>query len=608
MPMPRKARRLVLNGIGASPGLAKGLARQLVSSDYSVPTARIPAKQVASEIRRVRRALSQSRADISAIRENLKMKPGDPSDQILLSHELFLKDRELMREIATAIKSERMNAAHAVRRIYLAKARYFESLSNDTFRSRAADILDVKRRLIRHLLGTEASQLYHLPRGSILVASEISPSDTAALDPDKVVAFVTERGTLASHVTIMARARGVPAVIGIPDVTSRIHDDVSLIVDGNRGTVIVSPNRQDIADYKVARKREESILHMLNGRKADVAVTRDGRAIPTRANVGGPEDALTAKASGAEGVGLFRSEFFFLGKTGFPSEKTQTESYAKVVSAFGDLPVTIRTLDLGGDKTASLMGDFQEANPFLGLRGIRFCFEHREIFDVQLRAILRAATVGQVRILLPMISNLDELREAKVLINGNIQALRNEGVAVPDQVPVGVMIEVPSAVLMADHLAREADFFSIGSNDLIQYTLAVDRGNERIAPLYDALNPAVLRAIHQTVIGAHGAGIPVGSCGEMSGELLGLLMLIGIGVDEVSVVPSLVRRVKALISSIECGELEKMTRRCLSAGCITEVRRIVTETLKPKEEFQVEERDGRFSCRWFPEKIQEKQL
>jgi phosphoenolpyruvate-protein phosphotransferase (PTS system enzyme I) len=606
MPRQRKARRLLLSGIGASPGLARGPACQLVSLEYNVPTSRIPPKQVASEIRKFRRALSDSRDEIRSLRDNLKMKSGDPGDLILVSHQMILSDRELMREIAMAIKSERMNAAHAVRRIFQAKARYLESLSSDLFRSRAADIIDVKGRVIRHILGKKAGLLHNLPKGSILVASELNPSDTAVLDPEKVVAFVTDHGTLASHVTIMARARGVPAVIGIPDVTKRIPEDAPLIVDGDRGIVIVSPNRNDIAEYNEAQKRVETIHQLLSGRESEVAVTLDGKEIPTRANVGGPEDAPAAKASGAEGVGLFRSEFFFLEKTSFPSENVQTESYTKVVRAFPGAPVTIRTLDLGGDKTASLMGEIHEDNPFLGLRGIRFCFEHKEIFNVQLRALLRASVHGNVRILLPMISNLDELREAKVLISGNIQALRSEGIDIPDKIEVGVMIEVPSAVMMADKLAKEADFFSIGSNDLIQYTLAVDRGNERIASLYDALNPAVLRAIDQTIAGAHKARISVGSCGEMSGDLMGLLMLIGIGVDEVSVVPSLVRRVKALISRIEFAELERMAARCLDAGCIIDVRRIVKETLDSKDQFQIEEQEGRLNCRWFPEKIQEK--
>ncbi len=578
-----------------------GPARHFISPVYHVPTHEIAPGKIAAEIKLFRRAMNESRDEIKNLREKLKLKVDDPAEQILISHQMLLQDRELIREITMAIKSERMNAAHAVRRIFQAKAHYLDSLSNELFRARAADIIDVKRRVLRRLLIKEAGQQQQLPKGSVLLAAEITPSDTALMDPAQVIAFATERGTLVSHVTIMARSRGVPAVIGLHGALKRITENVQVIVDGDMGLVIVAPNRKDIARYKEASKREVFINELLLERDALPAETIDGKLISVRANIGGPEDASSASQSGAEGIGLFRSEFFFMEKTGFPDEITQFKSYEKVLDSFAGSPITIRTLDLGGDKTEALMGDLHEDNPFLGLRGIRFCLEHEDIFLTQLRAILRASVLGDVRILLPMISNLEELRASKDLIATASGQLRAEGIALPESVPVGVMIEVPSAVIMSDQLAAEADFFSIGSNDLIQYTLAVDRGNERIARLYDFLNPAVLRVINQTVISAHQAGIRVGSCGEMSGEMLGLLLLIGMGVDEISVVPSLVKRIKALLTLIHLSEMQKLAQRCLTAGCVAEVRDIIREDLGFQDQFHFEELEGRFLCQWNPD-------
>jgi len=597
----RKYRRRVLSGIGASPGLAMGPARLFVSQEYHVPTHGVAPDKLAAEIKRFRQAMSQSRDELVNLRAKLKLKADDPADQILASHQMILQDRELIREIVMAIKSEQMNAAHAVRRIFQAKAHYLESLSNELFRARAADIIDVKRRVIRHILSKETGPQFQIPQGSILVASEITPSDTALMDPTHVVAFVTERGTLVSHVTIMARSRGVPAVIGLHADIKRIDDNVPVIVDGDMGTVIVAPNRKDIARYKESSKRENFINRLLVDHDNRPIEMLDGKSVSVRANIGGPEDSQSASLSGAEGIGLFRSEFFFMGKIGFPDEMTQAKSYEDVIGTFPDAPVTIRTLDLGGDKTEALMGDLHEDNPFLGLRGIRFCLEHKDIFITQLRAILRASVLGNVRILLPMISSLEELRNSRELVRQTEKQLASEGVELGEPVPVGVMIEVPSAVFMSDQLALEADFFSIGSNDLIQYTLAVDRGNERIAPLYDFLNPAVLRAIRQTVVNAHEAGIEVGSCGEMSGEMLGLLLLIGMGVDEISVVPSLVKRVKALLTFVSAADLETLANRCLAAGCVDEVRQIIQDDLGRQNQFSFEYHNNRFVCQWHPD-------
>ncbi|MBD3237184.1 MAG: phosphoenolpyruvate--protein phosphotransferase [Candidatus Eisenbacteria bacterium] len=600
MPKKRKSKRIRLVGMGASPGLAQGPARILVSRQQHVPRRTVSLQEVGAEIRRFRTALRRARAEIREMRERLGRGVEDPGDQILASHQMILQDRELNREIVLAIKRERMDAAYVVRRALLAKARYFESLPSEFFRSRAADIEDVERRLLSHLLGTGPATVAQVPAGSVVVASEIPPSETAALDRERVAALVTEHGTLTSHVTIMARSRGVPAVIGLGEAVKEIPEEETLLVDGERGLVIVAPNESDLRHYREREASEARVATLIAGSEQLPGEMRDGVRVELLANVERPEDASPALAAGAEGIGLFRTEFFFMDATRFPPEDAQRAAYEEVARAFAGRPVVIRTMDLGGDKYAALMGVPHEANPFLGLRGIRFCLAHPELFLVQLRAILRAAQQGNVRILLPMVSQLGELRAARDWIDQAAEHLRREGVAVPTSVAVGVMIETPSAVLMSDVLAREVDFFSIGSNDLIQYSLAVDRGNERIAELYDALDPAVLRAIDLTVRNAQASEIPVASCGEMSGELPGLLLLIGLGVRQLSVAPLLVPRVKGLLRRLPGARLTDLAQACLQAGDRREVWERVRQGLSEFPELHFEQRDGRWICQWRP--------
>ena len=596
----RKPKRTLLRGIGAARGVARGPACVLITQEFKVPTGRIAANEIPAEIRRLRAALRGARESIASLRAELGKDTGDPAKGILESHQMILQDRVLQREIIAAIQAERMNAAHAVRSILTAKAHYLESLQSEVFSARAADIRDVERRLLGHFLGDEASVVAQLPTGSIVVASELSPSDTAALDPARIAAFVTERGTLASHVTILARSRGIPAVVGVPGALERITDGVTLIVDGERGAVIISPTRVDLTEFAEVEKYEAGITKMLGTDAPRPGETRDGKRITVEANIESPAGAEIAHLQGAEGIGLFRTEFIFMGSVGFPPEERQCEAYAQVARTFGEQPVTIRTIDLGGDKTAALMGQPREANPFLGLRGIRFCFENPEVFRTQVRAILRTAPLGNLRMMLPMISNLEQLQRARTMVTAARDELVAEGLAIPERIAIGVMIEVPSAVIMSDVLARACDFFSIGSNDLIQYTLVVDRGNEHIAHLYDPIDPAVLRSIAQTIANAHAAGIAVGSCGELSGDTLGTLLLTGLGIDALSVTPTLVRRVKGLLSQVRARDLTRLAERCLAAESATEVKSIIRESLAGDEQFVFEEREGRLLCQWRP--------
>jgi len=597
--MVRKDKRVVLQGLGASPGQALGPAFLLVSREVDVPVHRVPPEGVAGEIRLFRRAVREARREILVLRERLGLVPEDPGDQILASHLMILQDRELAKEIVAAIKAEQSNAAAIVRRAFAAKAHYLETLASEVFRARAADVRDVQQRLLARLLGRTGGLMGEAPAGSIVVAREITPSETLALTPGGVAGLVTEQGTLMSHVTILARSRGVPAVIGVDAALATVTAGEPLLLDGDRGLVVCSPNDEDVRRHEETRAREKRIAHRVARVEGRPGATRDGRRVPIAANIERPEDAEAARRAGAEGIGLFRTEFLFLAGSGLPGEAAQTSAYEAVSRAFPESAVTIRTLDVGGDKVGGLIALPHEENPFLGLRGIRFCLEHPEMFLAQVRALLRASARGNVRILLPMVSAAGELREARRLIEQTAETLRDEGHAVAKP-SVGLMIEVPSAVWMSDALAREADFFSIGSNDLIQYCLAVDRGNAQIAHLYDGLDPAVLRALDQTVRGAHGAGIRVGSCGEMSGELPGLLLLVGLGIDELSVAPFLVARTKAVLAGVDAADLERLARRCLAAAAVEEVRRLVVAGLRQYPQFHFEEHDG-LTCLWDPE-------
>lgn len=593
----RKPKRAVLRGTGASSGIALGTACHLASHDFVVPAERVAPGEEAREIRRFRRSLREAREEVRALRVRLGRPPEDPADQILASHQLLLQDRELVREVVASIKAERMNAAYAVRTVLTAKARYLESLPSELFRGRAADIRDVERRVLGRLLAEEPSAVGHMSPGSIVVADELGPADTIALDPERTIAFVTEHGTLASHVTIVARSRGVPAVLGVPNVLGEIPDGAELIVDGDRGEVIISPNKNDRARVEQSAQRQARITALAGDARVS-SVTADGISIPVRANIDRPEGAAAAVRMGAEGIGLYRTEFFFMQATSFPGEEKQRRAYASVLKSFPKHPVTIRTTDLGGDKFSTLMGVPRENNAFLGLRGIRFCLMHPEVFKIQIRALLRASGRTPPRILLPMIGNLEELRKARKLIGECLTELRAERHDLAEEPAVGVMIEVPSAVLISEALAAEADFFSIGSNDLIQYVLAVDRGNERVSHLYDGFDPAVLRAIDGAIWGAKQHEIPVGSCGEMSGDLIGAMLLVGLGVDELSVVPPLIPQIKAMLHYVRHADMQALAKACLMAGCAAEVRGLIREALSNDPQLELEERSGRLVGRW----------
>lgn len=566
-------------GVPASGGLAAGPAHLVRPvEEREVPDQELSASQVGPEVRHFRLAVRRSLDEIDALRECLLGDPQDPGLKILDAHRMLLADPDFLRRILHEIRERRRPAGAALREVLGEIILTLEAARSEYFRARSADLLDVRRRVLKHLEG-EAQTAAPIPAGSVVVAVELAPSETASFDPEFVAGLVTDHGGPTSHAAILARSRGIPSVVGLVDLAAHVHEGDRILIDGDRGIVTVRPGRAEMAEFMV-RRREAVRRDRARARAlTEPAVTLDGHPFELLANIETAEDAPLAVRVGAQGVGLYRTEFFYLKGSHLPDEDGQYRAYRRVVQAMRPRPVTIRTLDAGGDKFAAYLGTTRETNPFLGVRGIRFSLGHPDIFRTQLRAVLRAAAVGPVQILFPMICSIDEVRAANEMVDEAAAELRREGVAVPARVPRGVMIEVPAAVALADHLAREVEFFSIGSNDLIQYTLAVDRANERLASLYDPFHPAVLRALAATIDAANRAGIRVSSCGEMSGQPAGAAVLLGLGCSSLSMGAFQIAEVKNALRRVRLVDLRRLLAEILRLATTREVRAAVEEAL-----------------------------
>ena len=470
-----------------------------------------------------------------------------------MNHLLVVEDRTLIDEVLRTLERERWNIEHVFQQVANRYSKTLSEIDDPYLRERALDINDVTRRVVRNLMGKDAKTATQIDVPHILVAHNLTPSDTAQLNRKLVLGFATDVGSRTSHTAIMARSLNIPAVVALHNVSDTLLSGDQVLLDGYSGLLIVNPSDQTLWEYGELEVKKTAVEDKLDALRETVSTTLDGRHITLSANIELPSDVELVKQSGAEGIGLYRTEFFYINKDELPNEEEQYENYCVVAREMGQQSVIIRTLDLGGDKFMSALHLPSELNPFLGWRAIRFCLERVDVFKTQLRAILRASALGNIRMMFPMISGVDELRRANAVLEECRQELREKGIPFNEQMEVGAMIEVPSAALVADLLAKEVDFFSIGTNDLIQYTIAVDRINERIAHLYEPTHPAIIRLIKIIVNAAHAHNLWVGVCGEMAGEISLTPLLVGLGVDELSTGAALVPRVKRAVQSLDVG-------------------------------------------------------
>ncbi len=558
--MSDKARQEIqFQGAGVSPGTAHGKIHVVRDDLDDVPRYRISPSQIADAIGRFEAALIQTRMQILEMQQRIAESIGAKDAAIFDAHLLVVEDRTLIDEVLHKLETDLCNVEWVFQEVATRYAETLSKIDDPYLRERAVDIQDVTKRVIRNLQGKAPKKFLDLTEPHILIAHNLTPSDTASMNREHVLGIATDLGSRTSHTAIMARSLNIPAIVGLHDITAKLETGQEVLLDGTDGVLIVDPAPESLAHYAQIESRRARVVAQLKELRETSSTTRDGRHIVLSANIELPEDVNAVIANGAEGIGLYRTEFLYLNRSTLPTEEEQYEIYRKVAERVRPDPLIIRTFDLGGDKLAPGTVDItDELNPFLGWRAIRFCLENVDIFKTQLRAILRASAVGNVKIMFPMISGLDELRGAIAVLAECKKELSSSKIEIGKEIEVGAMIEIPSAAISADVLAREADFFSIGTNDLIQYALAVDRVNEKIAHLYEPTHPAVLRLLKMIADAAHANNIWVGVCGEMAGDVALIPLLLGLGMDELSAGPSLVPRVKRAVQSLaipECREL-----------------------------------------------------
>jgi phosphotransferase system enzyme I (PtsI) len=573
MPDTRPNGERVYHGIAVSPGVSQG--RVVVLGRNRATSARhtLPESQVPAEVRRFEQALVKTRQQLLEVQKRLAERSGDDHASIFEAHLLVLDDPEVNNEVLRLIQNDRVNAEFAYQTIAERYAASLAAVDDEYLRERAADLRDIASRVLNNLLGIgDDEDLRHvLKEPCIVVAHDLAPSQTAQMERDKVLGFATDVGSRTSHTAIMARSMKIPAVVGLKNLTDELDSGAYVLLDGVNGLIIVNPTEQTLFQYGQIVQRQRSLEEKLRDTVHKPAITLDGHRITLSGNIEHPDDSREILESGAEGVGLFRTEYLFINQADLPTEEEQSRAYRAVAAALKPAPVVIRTLDLGGDKFRSHTDVPDEMNPFLGWRAIRFCLEERDVFRTQLRAILRASAEGNVKMMYPMVSGLDEVTQANELLEECKTELRAAKVPFDEKLEVGIMIETPSAALTADALARKTKFFSVGTNDLIQYSLAVDRTNEKIAHLYEPTHPAIVRLIKLTVDAAHHGGNWVGVCGEMAGDPVLVPLLLGLGVDELSAAPPTVPQIKFLIRHLKISEARALADFALTCESSAEI-------------------------------------
>ena len=566
----------MLKGIGASVGI--GIGNAVAIKDVELNIKKRTIDNCETELELFNKALEHTKQKSKSMAETLRKRVGNKEAEILDGHALLMSDPMLIAEVETGIRTQMLNSEYVLEDVCERFAAIFESMDNELMQQRATDMRDIKTRLQKAVLGLEDVDLSELEADSILIAKDLTPSMTAGLDPEKVAGIITQFGGTTSHSAILARALEIPAILSVAEILDKASDEDLICMNGESGELYINPSQEIIEDFKKKQIEQIEFKKVLETYKGKESVSKDGRKVEIAANIGKPGDVKKVLEYDADGIGLFRTEFLFMDRDSIPSEEEQFEAYKKVAVAMGDKPVIIRTLDIGGDKEIPYMNISKDENPFLGYRAIRLCLDRKDdIYRPQLRALLRASAFGNIEIMLPLITSIEEVYEAKKLIEEEKKNLDNQGIKYNNSVKIGVMIETAAATLIADILAKEVDFFSIGTNDLIQYTMSVDRGNDKVSYLYSVYNPAVLRAIKHVISEAKKAGIQVGMCGEAAANPKLIPLLLYWGLDEFSMSASYVLKSRKLVTDTDIQSLKDMEEAVMALESESKVRAFLEE-------------------------------
>ena len=572
----------MISGILVSPGIAFGKALLLKEDEIVINRKKISADQVEQEVERFKTGRAKASEQLEAIKTKAEASLGEEKAAIFEGHIMLLEDEELEQEIIALIKDDKQSADAAAYSVIEGQAKALEELDDEYLKERAADVRDIGKRLLKNILGLTIVDLSAIPDEVILVAADLTPSETAQLNLDKVLGFITDLGGRTSHTSIMARSLELPAIVGTSDATKQIKNDDYVILDAVNNKIYLNPTAEVIEQLKTVKTQYITERNDLAKLKDLPAITLDGHQVEVVANIGTVRDIAGAERNGAEGVGLYRTEFLFMDRDSLPTEEEQFQAYKAVAEAMGSQAVIVRTMDIGGDKDLPYMNLPKEENPFLGWRAIRIAMDRKEILHAQLRAILRASAFGKLRIMFPMIISVEEVRELKAELELLKSQLREENKAFDETIEVGVMVETPAAAVIARHLAKEVDFFSIGTNDLTQYTLAVDRGNELISHLYNPMSPSVLGLIKQVIDASHAEGKWTGMCGELAGDERATLLLLGMGLDEFSMSAISIPRIKKIIRNTNFEDVKVLAEQALAQPTAKELMDLVTTFIEEK--------------------------